>query len=154
MKKVFYLHYLSPFEVTDEDDYNYFSEGFLGQGDTYCLKLPKNKCSPSCDKCGYKCKWTWNYDYKTKNWDKYWFWFCQKCDMIKTLEKYNKEDWKTKEWSNNTSEPSYHHDVCHTCKYFMFHSLSWCHICGQPMSRHKMSWAEFKKNYPDYRQGY
>lgn len=153
VKKVYYSYYKTPFRVTDENDYYYFSEGFLEQGETYCLKLAKEKCYPVHD-CGRKMKWTWKYkDYTS--WDKVRYWYCEGCNMIKNLEEDNKRvDWKTRDWSNETSEPVYGRDICHTCKYFMFHGLIWCPICGQKLAREKISYAEIKKRYPDYRMGY
>lgn len=152
--KVFYSNHKEPYEVHGENHEYYFSEGFLEQGETYLLKLEKDKCRRACE-CGREMNWTWNYDYKTEPWTKFWYWNCRGCYMIQYLEKENERvDWKTRDWSNEIDEPVYPRDICHNCKYFMFHSLSWCYICGQKMSKTKISYAQMKIEYPDYRMGY
>lgn len=45
-------------------------------------------------------------------------------------------------------------NCCHTCKYFMWHSLQWCPGCGQHQVKETLKYSELLEKYPDYRVGY
>lgn len=66
----------------------------------------------------------------------------------------------TIEYITNYSKSSHYADrqteinCCHTCKYFMWHSLQWCPGCGQKQVKELIKWNELQNKYPDYRVGY
>lgn len=89
--------------------------------------------------------------------------YCLNCECHSTctyLQKRLAENvCKESEYLINKAKYSYSNYItdincCHTCKYFMWHSLRWCPGCGQPQVKEHIKYSEMLEKYPDYRVGY
>lgn len=108
---------------------------------------------------------------------------CQKCDnqkkaeearerhkqyVIKELDETNKTPWYESEYhkrliEKNKNYPNYLNEsdkymsvtLCHNCRFFMWHYMGYCHICGQKTGgKQKYEVLKFYEMYKDYRQGW
>lgn len=78
--------------------------------------------------------------------------------LEKELERRNKKPWINAAYH----DPYYGHKptdinhiyVCHTCKYFMYHPLTYCSTCPNKLIATKITLQDMKEQLKDYKEGY
>lgn len=91
---------------------------------------------------------------------------CPECRSTKDNELFSQEYWVNRIKCDDDKWPSYDQfknekrrnetkkrRLCHNCKTFSYHSLKWCHSCGQERVYETSTNGEFLEKYPDYKGG-
>lgn len=92
---------------------------------------------------------------------------CPQCKSSKDGQPFSQEHWIKRDavcdddkwpnydqFKNPTRKDEFkQRRVCHNCKTFSYHSMVWCHTCGQKRVWVKSTNEEFLKQYSDYKGG-
>lgn len=72
--------------------------------------------------------------------------------FINELRRNNETPWVDKYWAERSEKITVKY-FCDSCKFFNYHQMIWCPLCGGEIRCEKLTYNKLAENYANYRVG-